>query len=155
MTGQAKLRIALSVGLALAVLCVIVALHVGRVARAAKARAASVAHAPPASETAPEAAPSVTPGRAQHATHTRHVVSQPDTAKPHKTLSVERVITSEDFKRLPVLLSDLQHGDGLWFPKKWSGDFVLVDKQDLEQAGSLERALGRSPGIVFRQTDPP
>jgi hypothetical protein len=25
----------------------------------------------------------------------------------------------------------------------------------LDQAGSLERALGRAPGIVFRQTDPP
>jgi hypothetical protein len=144
----------LSVGLVLAMLCVIVALHLRRVARAAKARAASVAHAPPSFETTPETAPSVTPERVQHADNTRHVVPQPDTAKPHKT-SVERVITSEDFKRLPVVgLSDF-HGDCFSFPKKWGADFVYLDKRDLELAGSLERALGRAPGIIFRQTDPP
>jgi hypothetical protein len=154
MTGHAKLRILLTAGLLLAVVCVILALRVVRGTRTSPTLAVQTTHVASPIEVEPSA-PAISPRPIEAAASSEHLRPHPDSGRQQKILHVERVVTQEQpFKRLPVHLSDIQ-GDFFDINPKWSGDFVRIDRQDLDQAGSLERALGRAPGIVFRQTDPP
>jgi hypothetical protein len=154
MTGHAKLRILICSGLVLAALCTIVVLRVARGTRTSPKPAVQTTHVASPIEVEPSA-PAISPRPIEVAASSEHLRPHPDTGQQHKILHVERVVTPEQpFKRLPVHLSDI-HGDFFDINPKWSGDFVRIDRQDLDQAGSLERALGRAPGIVFRQTDPP
>jgi hypothetical protein len=153
MTGHAKLRTALSIGLVLTVLCVIAALRVARVTRTSSMPAEPVAYAAPSPESTP-ASPDSLLRRVQAAASSNQREPQPDTVKPHEALSVQRVVTSEDFKRLPVYRWS-NRGSGFGVYVTWHPDYAVISRRDLDLGGSLERAMGGSPGIVFRQTDPP
>jgi hypothetical protein len=152
MTGHTKLRILLGAGLGLAALCTLVGLRVMRSIGTSPKSSEPVASLAPPVEVEPVLA-ATPPHGVRMATSSEHLKPQPDTGKQHKKVVVERILSHEDFKRLPVTLGYDHHGGNIY--TKWGGDFVIIDKQDLELGGSFERALGRAPGIVFRQTDPP
>jgi len=55
--------------------------------------------------------------------------------------------------RLPVRWSEVRHGFGGWPNGHWNPgqSLIYIDRQDLERAGTLERALSQVPSIVVRQ----
>jgi hypothetical protein len=149
MAGHAKRRILLSAGLVLAAVCAVVALRVMRGIRTSPKPAEQATSLAPPIEVKPVVA-AAPPQRVRVATSSVHLKPQPDTGKQHNKVVVERIITDEDFRRLPVShLPDRCGGVGVY--NTWG----VLRQRDLDRAGSLERALRGIPGIVFRQTDLP
>jgi hypothetical protein len=149
MTGHAKLRILHGAGLVLAALCVVVALRVVRTTKKPPTPTEQVTYVAHPVEIR-QVVTAIPSHRARAATSSVHLEPQPDTGKQHKKVVVERIITDEDFKRLPLSPGYDRHwgyNGPAWGPHV----FAL----DLSRYGSLERALDRVPGVVVRPTDPP